>query len=248
MTHSRQELLGMNPTFTAHLVQGQRLKYRPNDPWVSGQQVYLEQGDEPTVLTAALAEQLNAEDKRYFLDNCDKVPLHKSPDFAGRARLVAPGGDTKTYLENVGEALRVLSKIQGPLMILGDWNTPWLSQSNDYPPVEQALNFLREQIDEQFNGGFVFEEKDITNFIPHLFWLSRCNASLPEFLMSYVQSDFVVSICKHGILHLEFYDMEERQAMMAFFRAKGFREWKECADPIPFDELIDRQFPLEAQS
>lgn len=234
----------MNPTFTAHLVQVQRLKYQPNDPWVAGQKAYLTAEGALSVLTEAQAAQLNREDQQRFLDNCDKVPLHKGPDAVDSTTMIAPGEQRVAYLEQIATALRQLSEEYGSLTVLGDWNTPWLNQSNDYPPVAQALDFLRTQIDETFDGGFVLEGKEITRFIPHLFWLIRCNASLPEFMISFVRANFVVSICKYGVLHIAFYDGDERQAIMSFLRAKGFRVCEACADPVQFDDFDGRKWKV----
>jgi len=120
---------------------------------------------------------------------------------------------------------------------MGDWSTPWLYQENDYPPVLAATKYLNQKIDKKFNGGFELEARSISSFIPHLFWLTRCNASLPEFMMSFIKSKTVISLCKYGILHFEFYDSKERDEILTLFNKKNFKEVDRCNDPIKFDNM-----------
>ena len=53
----------------------------------------------------------------------------------------------KLLINDLGKSLTDLSIGFGKLIILGDWNTPWLNQQNDYPPVAKAIEFLNQKID-----------------------------------------------------------------------------------------------------
>lgn len=245
MTYSRQELLGMNPIFTDHLIRIQRLKYLPNDPWKAGEEVYLYGDEDVTVLSEEQAEEMNREDREYFLANCDRVPPHKERTTVATSFLAAPGDDAEQYLEKLGAALGELSNQLGPLIVLGDWNTPWLSQKNDYPPVAEALQFLARQIEETFNGGFVLEGEKVAPFITHLFWLVRCNANLPEFMMTFAKANYVMSICKYGLLHLAFYEEAEADIILSLLQEKGFGLMDNCQDPVQFDDFGGRRFELD---
>ena len=113
------------------------------------------------------------------MENKDHLEVQNSNKWDGRSTLVSSKKIATDYLDEIGQVLTELTKRFGHLLILGDWNTPWLYQKNDYPPVQMAIDYLSQRFDEKFNGGFKLDSNEITEFIPHLFWLTRCNASLP---------------------------------------------------------------------
>ena len=88
------------------------------------------------------------------------------------------------------------------LIFLGDTETPWLYQQNDYTPVKSALQYLSEKrVGRKFNGGFEIDINELRLFITHLFWLVRCNATFP--IVHFMDKDqhFIGSICKYGNIH-----------------------------------------------
>jgi hypothetical protein len=94
------------------------------------------------------------------------------------------------------------------LVFLGDTKTPWLYQENDYKPVREALEYLKNNnIGSRFNGALQLDNSSIQIFIKHLFWLSRCNAALPYFHFSDLEMNIIGTICKYGNLH--FYTLNE---------------------------------------
>jgi hypothetical protein len=244
MIHSRTDLLARNEVLTAHLLQTQEFLYRPREPWRAGQSVILH-CDEPAVtLTAEQAAELNAEDEQYYEDNRDKFPHPPSLEWLPGLNLAATGEDGDSYLRNLGASLAALSPVYGQLIVLGDWNTPWLYQDNDYFPVQNALTYLRQYVAEDFSGGFLLDEDTIPTFLSHLFWLVRCNAALPHFMMSFERGQSVFTLCKYGLFHLEFADQQEREALLSFFAQRGFREMEHCSDPVEFDNFRGRRLKL----
>jgi hypothetical protein len=131
-------------------------------------------------------------------------------------------------------------------MILGLQNTPWLYQENEYLPVKNALDYLSQKIDKDFDGGFLLNGKAIIEFIPHLFWLVRCNASLPDFYISYPKSKTVVSICKYGVLHFDFYNHNEKIKILKLMSDLNFKELDNCYDQIEFDIFEGRQIKISS--
>ena len=244
MIKSRTEILNMNHCFAEHLISVQKAKHEPSDEWSEGDSVILDDSDEVTVLTKKQAHKLNAEDLKHYLDNKDDVKVEQLNKWESRSTLVSSKQISNDYFDDIGNTISQLSNRFGNLIIMGDWSTPWLSQENDYPPVVAATKYLNQQIDEKFNGGFELEANSISCFIPHLFWLTRCNASLPEFMMSFIESKTVISLCKYGILHLEFYDSKEREEILTLFNKMNFKEVDRCNDPVEFDNMDGRQIVI----
>ncbi len=90
------------------------------------------------------------------------------------------------------------------LIFLGDSKTSWLYQDNSYKPVKEALNFLVDnKVGKRFNGALLVDDKSLAVFVRHLSWLTRCNASLPNFHFSDNGQNFVGNICKYGNIHLD---------------------------------------------
>ena len=244
MIKSRTEILNMNNCFAEHLLSVQKAKHEPSDEWDEGDSVILDDSDEASVLTKEQADKLNAEDLKYYLANRDNFKVEQLNSWESRSTLISSKLTSSDYFDDIGNVLSQLTNRLGNLIIMGDWNTPWLSQENDFPPVLEAIKYLNQRIDKKFNGGFELEASSISGFIPHLFWLTRCNASLPEFMMSFIESKTVISLCKYGILHFEFYDSKEKNEILTLFNDRNFKEVDRCNDPIKFDNMDGRQIVI----
>jgi hypothetical protein len=112
----------------------------------------------------------------------------------------SPKGDAKglaAEMVNLSKHLGITS-----LIFLGDTETPWLHQQNDYPRAKLATKYLsKKKVGRKFNGGFAIGAVELLQFIPHLFWLVRCNAALPIVHFMDKDQNFIGSICKYGNLH-----------------------------------------------
>ncbi|MEE9362927.1 MAG: hypothetical protein V3U92_10055 [Cellulophaga sp.] len=196
MTESREEILKLNNCFSEHLISVQKAKHKPSSQWTVGESVILEDSDEVIILTKEQVEELNNNDLKHFLDNRDEYNSQNLNKWIGRAILASSKRNSKEYLNDLGQSLTYLSRDFGKLIILGDWNTPWLNQQNDFLLVAEAIQFLNQKIDKNFNGGLILNSEEISEFIPHFFWLTRCNTSLPEFMMTFKNSKTIIGICK----------------------------------------------------
>lgn len=244
MTKSREEILKINPSLSRFILDLQ-MSYRP-DPYEEGESILLDIDDEiGTILTKELAESLNREQNEEFEKSIDKNPFTESDklQLIDNRLMASSKRDSLDYLIDIAKALekiRIELK-ESELIVIGIQNIPWLVQDNDYPPVKNALNYLKQRIEKEFSGGFLLKEDEIIEFIPHLFWLTRCNASLPYFYMSFPNSKTVITICKYGVLHLEFYNQNEKLRILKILSDLNFVELNDCQDPIEFDLFNGRE-------
>ncbi len=248
MKKSREEILSLNPIFTRFIIDMQ-LAQQP-DLYVEGDCVLLNDDKKETVLTKEQAENLNKEIIQEFKQGCDADLFeYKSPlEWISRSLLISSKETVSEYLNDIYLLLEAIRKeIDADyLMILGCFNIPWLYQDNDYLPVKEALKYLKLQIDDTFGGGFLLNKNELRQFIPHLFWLIRCNASLPEFYISYPNSNTIISICRYGVLHFEFFDKKEKNKILNLSSLMKFKEVTTCYDPIDFDEFEGRKLKISS--
>ncbi len=90
----------------------------------------------------------------------------------------------KGHVKALGIELKKLTKAlhADTLIFLGDTETPWLYQENDYKHVKEAQQYLSEKtIGKRFNGALQVDTAELPTFTRHLAWLVRCNAALPYF-------------------------------------------------------------------
>ena len=243
---ARKDILKINEFFTNHLINIQMKKHNPLDyEYKEGDSYCPDDPDQPVILTKANAEELNSKYRDYINTHKDINPFNTQNElkWIGRAVLISRKTDSASYLHDLGESLETLRQATANknLIIMGDWPMPWLSQENEYRPVKESLDWFKTQIDMDFTGGFLLNGNEIIEFISRLFWLIRCNASLPEFMMTYENLDTVFSICQYGALHLESYDIEELKFILKFFEKFGFLQIEECNDPVMFDDFKGRK-------
>ncbi|MBR0573884.1 MULTISPECIES: hypothetical protein [Pasteurellaceae] len=233
---TRKEILVINPTFSEFIVNWQ-LKTR-SEHYEVGESVWFDESDDVTILNQELADKLNQELDEYFEKNRDHHSFDKTQikPFLGSAEYISSKTNTCEYLYDLANLLENIRKHfnEEYLMILGVQNIPWLYQDNDYEPVKKALNYLRNHIEEDFDGGFLLKENELYEFIPHLFWLIRCNASLPYFYFTFPNIDTVISICKFGVLHFEFYDESQAEQILNLLSSMEYKEVYDCNYPINF--------------
>lgn len=252
MVKSRKEILEINPSFTQFILNLQ-ISFKP-PPFEAGDRVdsvsFNLKGDKEGValLTQENADELNSDRNKVFEKNRDKNPFSKKTEleFIGSHLYKSSKENTTDYLSDISDIIEMIRIELGEtsLMILGVENTPWLYQENDYEPVKNALDYLRERIDKKFNGGFLIKESELIEFIPHLFWLTRCNASLPYFFLSLPNSKTYINICKYGVLHFEFYNKNEKDIIINLLTRMQFKEIDNCEDPISFDSFDGRRIKM----
>lgn len=249
MKKSRKEILKINPAFTKFILELQ-LSHMPQ-PYEEGGRVdgvsFNLKGDNEgvTILTKELADKLNREQNENFERNRDENPFANSEGlkFLESQLIISSKKNTTEYLKDIANGLERIRIELGEtdLMVLGIDNTPWLYQENEYLPVKNALNYLKQRIDKKFDGGFLLNKEDILEFVPHLFWLTRCNASLPYFYISFPKSLTIISICKYGVLHFDFYNQSEKVKILNILSDMNFQKIDNCEDPVEFDRFDGRQ-------
>ena len=247
MTKSREEILAINRFFATFMLKLQ-LSLRPL-PFEAGEKVIFESGDDKgTILSKELAEKLNKEQNQEFEKSIDVYPFsgYEQLSFIESQLFVSCKNNTNEYLNDIANLLEQIKAELGEtsLVILGVQNIPWLYQENNYKPVKRALQYLEQHIEKDFNGGFLLSKNEVLEFIPHLFWLVRCNASLPQFYMTFPTAKTAMTICKYGVLHIDFYNQNEKSKILKLLSDFNFIEIKSCEDPIEFDLFDGRKISI----
>src|SRR5688500_10574440 len=122
------------------------------------------------------------------------------------------------------EVTKLTQAINAPTLIfLGDTNIAWLYQNNDYKPVKAALEYLaNNKVGKRFNGALRVDITELTIFIKHIAWLTRCNAALPYFHFIDPGQNIVGNICKYGNLHLDTLKSQSDELIRAFMNTSKF--------------------------
>jgi hypothetical protein len=109
------------------------------------------------------------------------------------------------------------------LIFLGDSETPWLYQTNDYKPVHEAQQYLsNHKIGKRFNGAIQVDLAELPVFIKHLCWLVRCNAALPSIHFIDPEQNIVGNICQYGNLHISTLNSDADRYLNAFINQSEF--------------------------
>lgn len=110
------------------------------------------------------------------------------------------------HIKQLGIELTKLIKQMGfdALIFLGDTELSWLHQDNDYEPAKRAQQYLiKNKIGKRFSGALQVDISELFTFTKHLGWLTRCNASLPDFYFLDAGQNILGSICKYGNLYID---------------------------------------------
>jgi len=176
-------------------------------------------------------DELNALELKGFLDLKDDIEIKQLTDSAELKYNLATA-DIFLYAKELGKMLEKLStELDSALIFLLDYSVPWLSQKNSYEPVKQALKYLKKMgVTDDFVGGFAFKGEELAEFVSHLFWIIRCNASLPYCWFSTDKHEFVGTICKHGNIHLYTYSEKIKESMQAFTQKNSLIEIEVCME------------------
>jgi len=176
-------------------------------------------------------DELNALELKGFLDLKDDIEIKQLTNSAELKYNLATA-DIFLYAKELGKTLEKLSQeLNSELIFLLDFSVPWLSQKNSYKPVKQALKYLKKMgVTDDFVGGFRYKGEELTEFVSHLFWIIRCNASLPYCWFSTDKHEFVGNICKHGNIHLYTYSEKINETMQEFAQKYGLIEIEVCIE------------------
>lgn len=142
---------------------------------------------------------------RSYNYNIDEEELF-FPEIFRNYILTLPSKSFRGHVRMLGiELTRLIKKFPvDSLIFLGDTETPWLYQHNDFRPVNEALQYLTDnKIGKRFNGALKVNTAELPEFIKHLAWLAHCNAALPDFHFTDHGQNILGHICRYGNLHLD---------------------------------------------
>lgn len=144
----------------------------------------------------------------------------------------------KGHAGNLSRELDCLFRLIGleNLIFLGEYRRAWRYQENSYPPVQDALAYLKEnRITKKFDGGLDVSSDEWPNFFRHLFWLVRCNAALPAFHFMDSHQTMIGAICQYGNLHLSPLTSEAEKKFLQARDKTSFAELNEkrCFPAFP---------------
>ena len=101
-----------------------------------------------------------------------------------------------------------------------------ITRLNDgYPPLRKARQTLKQQSNEGYDEAYEVSLESTKEAIQSLFWISRCDASVPHIVIQPAERSYFMHLCKYGNLHF-YASPESKDAIpLKALRAAGFREW-----------------------
>lgn len=232
----RQSTLKLNKTFTSFIIDVQDAKYNPvHSPYESGT-MYFDDSEKPRYVSQDECDKWNKERLSEFNQNKDTADTDTLNDkYIDEVVFTFSEHQIDQYLDKLSNGLDYLTEQLDwkAVIFLLDYPTPWLNQENDYQPVKKALDYIRQiGVSEDFIGGFKVSGQGLKEITKNLFWIIRCNASLPDCYFSGLSTDFSGSICKYGNIHFNFYSRTDRQEIIRAAQDIGLKqiEGSQCLD------------------
>ena len=84
------------------------------------------------------------------------------------------------------------------------------NRDNKFKPLKNAYKKLEKIVgDKTFNEAFILDINSLPDFLEILFWTSRCDPSVAEFIFIFDQNENIqLNICKYGNIHLTQFNKE----------------------------------------
>lgn len=156
--------------------------------------------------------------------------------------------DIIVYTIEIGKVLHALSKVlNSKIVFLLEYSVPWLWQKNDFKPVNTAINYLKDiGVSNNFVGGIRADDFELEKLATNLFWIIRCNASLPYCWFASESDPFVGNICKYGSLHFDCFSDSIKHTLNEFGKKHGLKKIDDCIQGFcDTDPIQGRQLQLE---
>jgi len=147
------------------------------------------------------------------------------PDSAANYLLTIDSTSADNHIKTLSfEIIKLLDHLKiGELIFLGDTSSGWLSQDNDFKKVKEVYAYFEaNKTRRTFNGGLIVNKGELPEFLKHLFWLGRCNASFPSVYFMDNEQNFVANICKYGSLHLSWLNPVTEGSINTFLSQNKF--------------------------
>jgi hypothetical protein len=242
------KLVSRTEALTAHAVLGQfivniqELYYTPTpfEPC----KMYVEDEENSRWVSQAECDAWNKEELYIYNQKKDKIPAAaERKNSTGILIYSINGQSIEEYVGNLTVAICSLCKQMGwrQVTFILEYPVPWLSQENDYTPAKNATDYLKSiGIESAFEGAIQIQQhEEIAKFIGHLFWLSRCNASLPTCRFSGDKADVIFFICKDGNLHLETFSESTKQQIISLALKIDLLAVEDCFPSFSEVDLIE---------
>ena len=240
MLISRKQAL-QNEVFASFIGTWQKRFDPREDPYMTTPGNYFDwEQDKERYYDQIEIDSINKQELDEFFERKDNVTIKKY-EYFGELKYNLNFKDIFIYSIEIGKKLELLSsELNSELVFILDYNVPWLSQESDYEPVVRASNYLREiGTSEEFSGAFKLSGYELAEFASNLFWIIRCNASLPYCWFSTDNHPFVGDICQYGNIHLHTYSNEIKSKLESFAKANSLIEISECIEAFSTDGGID---------
>jgi len=207
------------------------------DRYEPGDEVFMELDDEEaTVLTAALAEQLNRERDTQLTALRDDfrglLPEGKSTAFTIAE---PPGATPEQSAEMAGPAFNALCRALGcdEVAIMPMTRTPILVQQNQHSAAaHRTLEGLGLQPD--FDGAMIGARDAIDPLVGALFRIARCDACAPYIVFGMKGPAIAGAFCKYINFHFDSYDERDGDRLLEALANCGFA--------VPEDGVCQERF------
>lgn len=235
---SRDDAFAGHPWLARHVMDWQRCALDPaSDRYEPGDQVFLDlDGEDATVLTKALASQLNREHEAQLAALRDdfRGPLRDGKSIAFTVA-EPPGATPEQSAAMAGPALSDLCRALGcdEVAILPMTRRPILVQRNKASETaHETLQALGLKPD--FDGAMIGAPDDIAPFVGPLFRIARCNASAPYIAFGMKGLAVAGAFCKHVNFHFDSYDRGDADRLSHALAGCGFA--------VPDDGICSERF------
>lgn len=239
----RKKILDLNRSFSSFIVEVQDAKYNPVHYPNEAGEMHTDDSAEPRYVSQEECDKWNKEEQLKFDQDRDKVEIEPI-EFIDELVFKFPETDIDQYITELSNGLDYLTRQlawQATIVLL-EYPTPWLSQDNNHEPAKKALDYFREiGVTDDFTGGFKASGQELKELTKNLFWITRCNASLPDCYFTGIEKGFVGAICKHGNVHFHFYSNTVRKDILKETREIGLKalDGMHCYDSFSETSKID---------
>ncbi|MBS1771618.1 MAG: hypothetical protein JST82_02070 [Bacteroidetes bacterium] len=178
-----------------------------------------------------LQEELSAEDLEDFKQKTDDVNVTSYQNqLIGQLVYKVDADNIYDYIQQLPEAFFRFSELMKwkELSFLLLYKVAWQKQQNDYPPVKMELQHLRSiGVDDNYKDAIKATGTELIRLLRSVFWLGRCNASLPYIHFAATGSNTAIYMCKFGFLHFYCYDEKEKQKIEVAASESGLQLFAE---------------------
>lgn len=160
-----------------------------------------------------------------------RAPQERSPD-STTTIFYHPSVNLEEYPQKLATSLKTALQSLGTANVycVAHVRVPLFGNlDNAYAPLKKAYRGLKTITKSmEYREGFRVDLDSLEEFIPILFWIARCDASAPEYMLINPENDlFVGFLCKYGNLHITFQDSQLAKEVTKELVKAGLAEWQE---------------------